>query len=98
MLALDHADVFYGNAPALNDLSIALQPGEVVALVGRNGAGKSTTLKALCGLLDCRRGRRLIDGVDANLDRRREPPDRAGRAPRWQLDRVAGTGTLPAAG
>jgi branched-chain amino acid transport system ATP-binding protein len=64
MLALDHADVFYGNAPALHDLSVALQPGEVVALVGRNGAGKSTTMKALCGLLGCRRGRRLMDGAD----------------------------------
>ena len=64
MLALEQADVFYGNAPALHDLSIALQPGEIIALVGRNGAGKSTTLKTLCGLLACRRGRRLIDGVD----------------------------------
>jgi branched-chain amino acid transport system ATP-binding protein len=64
MLALDQADVYYGNAPALHGLSIALEPGQVVALVGRNGAGKSTTLKALCGLLPCRRGRRLIDGAD----------------------------------
>lgn len=64
MLALEHADVYYGNAPALHGLSITLEPGQVVALVGRNGAGKSTTLKALCGLLPCRQGRRLIDGTD----------------------------------
>ncbi|MGE0153492.1 MAG: ABC transporter ATP-binding protein [Reyranellaceae bacterium] len=64
MLTLEHVDVFYGNAPALHDLSIALEPGQIVALVGRNGAGKSTTLKTLCGLLPCRRGVRMMDGVD----------------------------------
>lgn len=66
MLALENVDVYYGNAPALHGLSLALEPGEVVALVGRNGAGKSTTLRALCGLLPCRQGRRILDGADAS--------------------------------
>lgn len=64
MFALENADVFYGKAPALHGVSIAFEPGQVVALVGRNGAGKSTTLKTLCGLLPCHHGRRLLDGAD----------------------------------
>src|SRR3978361_1488722 len=64
MLALEKANVFYGSAPALHSLDLELQSGQVVALVGRNGAGKSTALKALCGLLTCKAGRRLLDGKD----------------------------------
>ncbi|MEZ0606777.1 ABC transporter ATP-binding protein [Paraburkholderia sp. IW21] len=67
VIALDGADVFYGSTQALYGVSIAVRPGETVALVGRNGAGKSTALRALMGLLPCRRGRRLIDGMDGSL-------------------------------
>ncbi|WP_332775699.1 ABC transporter ATP-binding protein [Polaromonas sp.] len=47
---------WYGAAQILFDVSLAVRRGEVVALMGRNGAGKSTTLKALIGMLDKRRG------------------------------------------
>jgi len=47
---------WYGAAQILFDLDIHVKRGEVVALMGRNGAGKSTTLKALMGMLDKRRG------------------------------------------
>ncbi len=64
MLALDEADVFYGAAQALHHVTVRLAEREIVALVGRNGAGKSTTLKALMGLLPCRGGRRTFAGED----------------------------------
>ncbi|MES2483489.1 MAG: ABC transporter ATP-binding protein [Pseudomonadota bacterium] len=60
---LRHADVFIGQAQILHDLSLEVGPGEAVSLVGRNGAGKSTTLKAIAGLLRLRRGERLLEGA-----------------------------------
>ena len=41
----------YGNVPVIRDVSIAVGPGEVVAVIGPNGAGKSTLLKSLVGIL-----------------------------------------------
>lgn len=64
MLELQSADVFYGKAQALHGVSLQCSPNEVLALVGRNGAGKSTTLRTLMGQLPLRQGRRMIDGVD----------------------------------
>ncbi|WP_116134442.1 energy-coupling factor ABC transporter ATP-binding protein [Tropicimonas sp. IMCC34043] len=54
----------YGETPVLRDISFAVHPGEVVALVGRNGAGKSTMLRLLNGLLRPDAGTVLIDGAD----------------------------------
>ena len=48
----------------LNDLSFAITPGEALAIVGANGAGKSTVVKLLCRLYDPAAGRILVDGVD----------------------------------
>ena len=64
MLELKNADVFYGKAQALHGVSIACAPNEVLALVGRNGAGKSTTLRAMMGQIPLRQGRRELDGQD----------------------------------
>ena len=66
MLALENVDVFYGKAKALHAVSIEVLPGEIVSLIGRNGAGKSTTLKALIGLLPVGSGRRVMDGQDVS--------------------------------
>lgn len=55
---------WYGAAQILYDVGIEVRRGEVVALMGRNGAGKSTTLKTLIGMLDKRRGSVSFLGVD----------------------------------
>jgi branched-chain amino acid transport system ATP-binding protein len=52
MLRIRNLNAWYGRAHILFDLSLEVRPGEVVALMGRNGAGKSTTMKAVMGLLD----------------------------------------------
>ena len=58
----------YGRAQILFGLDLAVERGEVVALLGRNGAGKSTTLKALMGLIETRSGE--VRFVGARIDRR----------------------------
>ncbi len=55
---------WYGAAQILYDVGIEVRRGEVVALMGRNGAGKSTTLKSLIGMLDKRRGSVCFLGID----------------------------------
>jgi len=61
-LAVRGIDVFYGEVQAVWDVSFDVRAGEIVTLVGANGAGKSTILKAVCGLLAPRRGEVLLDG------------------------------------
>ena len=56
MLAVRNIDVFYGDVQALWDVSFSVAEGEVVTLIGANGAGKSTALKTICRLLAPRRG------------------------------------------
>ena len=65
MIALENACVKYGHALALDGVTLCVNPGEIVAIVGRNGAGKSTTLKAMAGLLPLSSGKRLVGGQDA---------------------------------
>ena len=72
MLSLEQADVFYDRARALHAVSIEVRVGEVVSLIGRNGAGKSTTLKSLIGLLSIASGKRMLDGVDVSHRRPHE--------------------------
>jgi branched-chain amino acid transport system ATP-binding protein len=64
MLTLEALNVFYGGIHALRDLSITVRSGEVVTLIGANGAGKSTTLRAIAGLVPTRSGRVVFDGQD----------------------------------
>ena len=66
---------WYGAAQILFDVNLNVARGEVVALMGRNGAGKSTTLKALTGMLEKRRGNVAFMGVDIS----KSEPYRAGR-------------------
>ena len=56
MLKIEDINVYYGKIHALKNVSFAVQEGEVVALIGANGAGKSTTLKTISGMLHSRTG------------------------------------------
>ena len=62
MLTLQNVNVFYGAIHALRNISITVNKGEVVTLIGANGAGKSTTLRAITGLLTPKSGRVTFEG------------------------------------
>jgi len=64
MLAVENLSAWYGAARILYDLSFEVGHGEVVALMGRNGAGKSTTLKSVMGLIAQRQGAVRFNGED----------------------------------
>ncbi|HKD12065.1 MAG TPA: ATP-binding cassette domain-containing protein, partial [Thermoanaerobaculia bacterium] len=64
MLRVESIDVYYGDVQAVGDVSLEVAPGEAVTLIGANGAGKSTVLKTICGLLAPRRGRIRLEGRD----------------------------------
>jgi branched-chain amino acid transport system ATP-binding protein len=65
-LSLDQIEVRYGEAIALFGISLEVQKGEVVSIVGANGAGKSTTIKTISGLLKLRKGQILFEGKRLN--------------------------------
>jgi branched-chain amino acid transport system ATP-binding protein len=62
MLDVKNIDVYYGDAQALWDVSFSVKQGEIVTLVGSNGAGKSTTLKAISGLVPPSSGEIRLEG------------------------------------
>ena len=62
MLELRGVDTYYGNIQALRQVSLRIDDGEIVTLIGANGAGKSTTLMTICGILRPRVGKVLWDG------------------------------------
>ena len=64
MLTLVNVNVFYGAIHALRNVSLTVNAGEVVTLIGANGAGKSTTLRAITGLLTPRSGRVVFEGEE----------------------------------
>jgi len=64
LLKLDRIEAYYGLAHILHGLSLTVMPGEVVALLGRNGAGKSTTLKTIMHLVPAAGGKITFDGED----------------------------------
>jgi branched-chain amino acid transport system ATP-binding protein len=69
MALLDVQDVhsYYGNIHALKGISLTVEEGEIVTLIGANGAGKSTTLKTISGLVRPRQGRVTLNGEDLAL-------------------------------
>ncbi|MBQ3999788.1 MAG: ABC transporter ATP-binding protein [Oscillospiraceae bacterium] len=62
MLNVTNINVYYGNIHALHDMTFHVDDGEIVSLIGANGAGKSTTLKTISGLLRSRTGDIEFDG------------------------------------
>lgn len=64
LLQLEHVSVNYGSIAALKDVSIEVEQGEIVTLIGANGAGKSTTMKAIMNLQSPSKGKILYHGED----------------------------------
>lgn len=62
LLEVNHIDVHYGDFLALKDVSIHVEPGTIVSLIGANGAGKSTIMNAICGLNKPTKGDIIFDG------------------------------------
>ncbi|WP_435231457.1 ABC transporter ATP-binding protein [Pseudopelagicola sp. nBUS_20] len=64
LLKLSNVSAFYDASQALFDVSLSVEAGEVIALMGRNGMGKSTTVKVICRMLAHRDGQVLLDGQE----------------------------------
>lgn len=63
MIAIEDLHVYYDNIHAIKGVSFEVRKGEITALIGANGAGKSTIIKSICGLLNPRKGKILLDGT-----------------------------------
>jgi len=73
MLELKNINAYYGESHILRNVSFSVESGEVACLMGRNGVGKTTTLKVITGLLAARSGQMVFDGSDVtklSTDRR----------------------------
>jgi branched-chain amino acid transport system ATP-binding protein len=64
MLTVENLDVFYGDAQALDGVSLEIEQGAIVAIVGANGAGKTSLIRSIAGMLAPARGRILYRGAD----------------------------------
>jgi branched-chain amino acid transport system ATP-binding protein len=64
MLTVEKLNAYYGQSHVLKDVSIAVQPGQVVVILGPNGHGKSTLLKSICGLVDKANGHVRYKGYE----------------------------------
>ncbi|MCI9306369.1 MAG: ABC transporter ATP-binding protein [Lachnospiraceae bacterium] len=64
LLKLEDVVVDYGSIHALKKINMEVDSGEIITLIGANGAGKSTTMKAIMGLVPCRSGKITFDGTD----------------------------------
>lgn len=64
MLQIEKLNVYYGAVHALKNLNVSVSEGSVITLIGANGAGKSSLLRSICGLVDVRDGSILYQGKD----------------------------------
>ena len=64
-LEITNLQAWYGESHILHNVNLSVNPGEVVTLLGRNGAGRTTTLRAIMGLTGARKGSIKINGVEA---------------------------------
>jgi ABC-type branched-subunit amino acid transport system ATPase component len=76
LLAVNELKAWYGESHVLHGVTFDVQPGEVVTLLGRNGVGKTTTLKAIMGMIDQRTGSVRFEGTEMI----RRPSDAIARA------------------
>ncbi|BAB03966.1 urea ABC transporter ATP-binding subunit UrtE [Halalkalibacterium halodurans] len=76
MLQLSNLEVAYDESTVIRDVSLSVQPGKVVCLLGRNGVGKSTIMKTIIGLLQVKRGSIQLEGEDVT---KKSPTYRARR-------------------
>ncbi|HAL17672.1 MAG TPA: ABC transporter ATP-binding protein, partial [Anaerolineaceae bacterium] len=67
MLDVENLNVYYGAIHALQGVSFNVEEGEIVTLIGANGAGKSTTLRTISGLLRSRTGHVKFKGMDISM-------------------------------
>ncbi|MDJ1430488.1 ABC transporter ATP-binding protein [Halostagnicola sp. A-GB9-2] len=92
MLETEHLGVSYGKTPILRDVNISIEQGEIVGIMGKNGVGKTTLVKALIGLLDINEGRVTFDDtVVADATANRESFWRAESFPQEVASTLAGT-------
>ncbi|MFB0536272.1 MAG: ABC transporter ATP-binding protein [Anaerolineae bacterium] len=66
LLEIENLNTYYGHVQALKGISLTVDEGEIVTLIGANGAGKSTTLRTISGLLRPREGRVVFQGEELN--------------------------------
>jgi branched-chain amino acid transport system ATP-binding protein len=64
LLEVNNLHTYYGKIHALKGISLTVEEGEIVTLIGGNGAGKSTTLNTICGIVPAAEGEVILDGVD----------------------------------
>ena len=73
-LEISHLQAWYGESHILHDVNLLVNQGEVVTLLGRNGAGRTTTMRAIMGLTGARKGSIKINGAEAIHLPTRFPP------------------------
>lgn len=75
MLKVEKVNTYYGTSHILHDVSLHVQDGEIIVLLGRNGVGKTTTLKTIMGIQPCQTGKVVFNEEDIT----RMPPDEIAR-------------------
>ena len=69
MIEFQNVSKLYGDKEALSNLNLQIENGEIMGLIGHNGAGKSTTIKSLVSIISPSSGRILVDGQDLSENR-----------------------------
>ncbi|MEB3358224.1 MAG: ABC transporter ATP-binding protein, partial [Synechococcales bacterium] len=68
MIEVEHLSKLYGTAPAIQDVTFSVEPGEILGFLGPNGAGKTTTMRILTGYLPATSGTARVAGFDVHED------------------------------
>ena len=70
ILEIKEATKEFGDFTAVEDVSMAIEPGEVYGFIGPNGAGKSTTIRMIIGAIGITKGQILVDDMDVSKDKK----------------------------